>query len=269
MIAIAFGVPSVARPQSASPSVIIESVSSTTNCSIYVSYWGSWILAICNSQFPDLKTRLRSAIVEAFEASSTSVTLRLPSNLSVTARISGMSSGSQSISDRNFCLSDQTVSATLDWQAKAEGSGGNLAGTAEKTVNVGYQSLVGQGVGTGDCELQPAARAAFDRLQTEIARTTARSVVFRYNPMRVTQVDQRGRVQLNYGSPVLVMGSMVSIGGQNSFPTRYQVVTAGPNYAWAQPYGSPGNVFVGDSASMIEADSSEANARRTESVPLP
>jgi hypothetical protein len=261
--------PTMALPQSASPAISVESISSTTNCSIYVSYWGDWILSICNRQFPDIKTRLRSAIVEAFEASSTSPTLRLPASLVLTGQISGMTAGANSISDTNFCLSDQTVSATLDWQAKGPGSGQTLAGTAEKTVDIGYRSVTGPGVGMNDCELQPAAKAAFDKLQTEIARTAARAIVVRYNPIKVTAVDSRGRVQLNYGKPVLEMGSMVSIGGRNSFPTRYEIVTTGPGFAWAKPYGSAGDIFVGDEASMIEADSSEANARRTEFAPLP
>jgi hypothetical protein len=208
-------------------------------------------------------------VVEAFNASTTMSSLRLPASMNITARISGMTSGADSISGRNFCLSDQNVSATLDWEARTTAPVQNLAGTSEKTVDIGYRQITGSGVGTGDCELQVASRAAFDKLQTEISRTTARSIVLKYNPLRVTSMDSRGYIQLNYGKPVLELGSMVSVGGRNSFPTRYQVVTAGDNFAWAQPYGSAGNVFVGDQAAIIESDSSEANARRTESAPLP
>jgi hypothetical protein len=262
--ALLTAVPSLAQ----APGVTVTSMTSTVNCSVYVSFWGNWILSVCNRQFPDMRQRLASAVTEALRASESGMGLAGRA-LTMTGRISGISGSTTTSAGPNFCLSDQSVFATLDWRIEGLPGTSHLAGTTEKSVNTGFDIATGGGVGPGSCNAGQASMQTFDRLQTEISRAAARQIALTVTPMRVTAVDERGRIRLNYGAPVLQMGMQVSVGGQLSMPVRYRVLTSGAGFSWAEPYGARGDVRPGERATVIEMDSAEANARRTDYNPLP
>jgi hypothetical protein len=266
----AIGIVLLSSPSTAqAPQITVSEIRSTVDCSLYTNFWGNWILSVCSRQFPDMRERLASAISESLRASEAGSAALAGRSLSLSGRISGISGSTGTSAGPNFCASDQSVFATLDWRVQGMPVVGSLSGTTEKSVNTGFVVETGGGAGPGSCSAGEASLAAFDRLQTEISRATARQIALSIIPMRATTVDDRGRIRLNYGSPVLQMGMLVMVGGESSLPSRFRVVTSGSGFAWAEPYGARGTVRPGDRASVIESDSPEANARRTEFNDLP
>lgn len=248
------------------PNVTVTSIVSTKECSFYTNFWGNWILAICNNQFPDLKERLRSSLIEAFEATENTYNGLSSLNLSLSGRVSELNSEANRTSTSSFCVGNVKAVATLDWTVTGSRGGQSIAGSTNKKVEIASHIETGS---NKDCRISSGGEIPFNELQTEIARSTARKVAFRYNPLRVSMVDQSGRVQFNYGSPVLGLGMIVQVGGQNGYPTRYQITSTGDKFSWATPYGDRANIRIGEEATVIEADSPENNARRFAPVELP
>ncbi len=104
-----------------------------------------------------------------------------------------------------------------------------------------------------------------------MALAVARLVAFHVVPLRVVSSDG-GQIQLNYGSPLLKLGTIVQATSPDGLTTvRYSVTSASPGSAAAQAEGDAdaSRITPGSVASVIEADDPAANGRRYKKVDLP
>lgn len=254
----------VNNAQAQSFNVDVEPIKSSKECSFYTNFWGDWLLAVCRTQFPQMRERLKSSITEALFASSTVPSYGLSYRISISGTVGDLTTDVSKTSGHNFCVSSAHAIGTLDWIARIGSQGQSIGGSTNKSVEVAYDNKNGNSY----CNTATQSNVSFDKLQTELSRATARNIAFKLNPLRVTSIEGN-RIQLNYGSPVLSLGMRVSVGGNSAFPVKYEIVNTGDTFAWAKPYGDLGEINVGDRVKLIESDSLENNARRFEGGELP
>jgi hypothetical protein len=128
-------------------------------------------------------------------------------------------------------------------------------GVARDTVNANIAS--GEGL--------------YGLLQRQIAMVAARKVAFHFRPMVVTQGGGR-KITLNYGSPLVEVGAMVSVtspDGSNN--ARYRITSTSEGTAIAQQLGDAdsGAIVPGSRALIIEKGDPAANQSVLERVELP
>lgn len=256
-----------ASAQGAEPAIKVGEIQTDSSCALYESYWGAWLVAECRDNFPDLKARLQSAIVEsgklALSTSSGGRDYPAP-NFVVSGRVGGLGMTRSKNSARDYCVGLTTVRAEFDLRVRDSGGRVVHAATISKEVEVGSHVVAG----ASDCSTNAPARASYDALQREIALAAARSLSFHMVPLQATGVQGR-RVSLNYGAPLLALGTIVQVDDAGGFPARYRVVATTGGSAIAEPMGAPAEIRIGARASVIEAEDPAANGRRYEKVELP
>lgn len=148
----------------------------------------------------------------------------------------------------------------------------------DRTGKVIYGGLSTKSVETGSrieadgtsAETRLTGDAVYGILQNEIALSIARSIAFRVDPLKVTEVDG-DRIRLNYGAPLLKLGSLVEVQGGGLSNTRYAVVSANSGQAIAEADGDfdSSDVSIGTNVNFIEEDDPAANGRRYRRNRLP
>lgn len=251
----------------AEPVVKVAEIQTDSSCTIFESYWGLWLVEECRENFPDLKARLQSAIAESgkLALSTTSGGRDIPApGFIVSGRISGLGMTRSKNSARDYCVGLTTVHAEFDLRVRDTAGRVVHAATISKNVELGSNIVAG----AGDCSTNTPVRVSYDTLQREIALATARSVSFKLVPLHVTELQGR-RVGFNYGSPLLVLGTVVQVDSTSGYPAKYRVTSAIGETAWAEPIGPAADLQIGAHASVIESDDPAANGRRYDRVELP
>ncbi len=131
----------------------------------------------------------------------------------------------------------------------------DAAGTARGTASVSQST--GEGL--------------YGLLQRDVALAVARKVAFHFNPLFVSQ-GGGGKIQLNYGAPLLEVGLMLSATAPNgNSAARYRVTSVSNGTALAhQIDDSDSNDIVGGShATVIEKGDKAENQSQNEKVVLP
>lgn len=246
----------------------VGAVESDQSCSLYETYWGAWLVLECQSNFPELRDRLQSAVAEsgklALSAKTNGRDIPRPDYL-MTGRVSGLGLTRSKAWDTDYCIGKTTVSGTLDIRLRNSNTGAVVfGGSITKSVEVGSNMVAG----SGNCSTNTPARASYAELQRELALAAVRAVSFQLVPLRVTQVQGR-RIALNYGTPFLTLGSIVQLQDSQGFLTKYRVNGATTQSATAEPTGNAAQIAPGAVASFIEKDDPAANGRRFEKVDLP
>ena len=250
------------------PVVKVAEVASDKSCSLYGVYWGEWLVLECQRNFPQMRERIQSAIAEGGKVVLSS--LRgghdAPSpDLVVTGRVGALGMTKSSTSANDYCIGKSTVAASMDVRVRNARTGTIVyAATVTKTVEVGSDIEAG----SSDCSTNTPAETSYLTVQRELALAVSRAINFQLEPLRVSAIDGN-RVLLNYGAPLLSLGTVVQLTGASGFPTRFKVVASTDRTATAIPFGQLGNPVVGSVGSVIESDDPAANARRTDRVELP
>lgn len=135
-----------------------------------------------------------------------------------------------------------------------------------KRINLSNTSSTG----LVDTSTSTSGNAIYTQLQREASLAIARSVAFKLDPLRVTEVTDR-RAKLNYGSPYIALGATVFLQGQAGEQIKGNIVSSFNGFAWVETYGSGNiaNVPLGSQASFAEADDPAANGRTYDRVDLP
>jgi len=252
----------------AEPVIKVGPVESERECSWFESYWGWWLVQECQARFPDLRTRLQSAVGETgrLQLSTNTGGGDIPApDFVLTAQVGGLGAESSRTSAEDYCIASTKVSASLDLRLRDVRSGRVVqAATITKALEAGSDTVAGD----DRCEAGRPSRSAYLRLQRELALAAARMVSFHFDPLRVTAASGR-RVDLNYGAPLLTLGTMVQTTDERGALVRFRVTGAGPRGATAEAVGSPGRIAPGVLASVIEPEDPAANSRRYERVELP
>ena len=151
-----------------------------------------------------------------------------------------------------------------------------LTDSKGKTV---FGSLVDAQIETGDASIvrgtvtasSSDGEAAYTFLQRQLAMVAARKVSFHFKPLLVNGV-QGNKVKLNYGGPLLEVGTLLAVTSQDGFTTsRYRVSSVSSTSAIATQLGDANvrDITPGSSAVVIEKGDPAANESNLEFVPLP
>lgn len=115
-----------------------------------------------------------------------------------------------------------------------------------------------------------SGQSLYTELQHEVAFAVARSVAFHLVPLRVSSGGGR-RIQLNYGAPLLKLGTLLQAASPDGSVIRYTVTSAASGTANAEIDGDGDDAGIrpGSLITVIEADDPAANGRRFQRVGLP
>ena len=266
------------------PAISVGRISSERTCTLYresagrsamvatpytvaaASSWRTWLVRDCVDNFPTLRTSLQAAL-----ASSGKLSVRQSGGAVLTARISDITGGgaepSADTARDGFAAASNFISVSTD------------VTITDPSGRIVFGQLVTKKLETGsDIDVDgfratssEAGRGLYARLQHEVAIAVARKVSFRLVPLEV--VSGGGRtIQLNYGSPLLTLGTTVMVTSPDGRATvRYNVTSASDNSATAEVdgEGDVGRIVQGATGVVIEADDPAANGRRMKRVDLP
>lgn len=118
---------------------------------------------------------------------------------------------------------------------------------------------------------QSSGEGLYGLLQREVALAVARKVAFHFNPLVVSQGGGR-KIQLNYGSPLLEVGSMLSATAPDgSSAVRYRVTSVSDGAALALQIDDSvsTDIVAGSRATVFERGDNAENESQDEKVVLP
>src|SRR5579859_1086662 len=191
--------------------------------------------------FPDLRANLQSMLLASRQIglSSNVSGHDLPApDLVVTGRVAGLGLTASKASGADSCVGGTRAVASLDLRVRDALSGATLfGGNVTKSVALSSNIVAGG----GRCSTLTPDDASYDRVEGALALTAARAVLFHIAPLRVTGISGR-HIALNYGTPILTLGTRAQVTGAGGFPLRYQVVAATAEAAFAEPDGEAGPV---------------------------
>lgn len=228
--------------------------------------WRSWLVKDCVTQFDTMRHSLEAALA------ATGKFVVGPGGYRVNVTINDVSGGGPApdvpaVGDRGYAFSKAGIMTSYSVTVTDRAGHVIYGGLGTKTVETGSKinadgtySWTNMG---GD--------AIYGVLQTELALAIARSVAFKIVPLTVTEVDG-GRIGLNYGAPLLKLGSSISVNGSNGLRTvRFLVVSAQNGTAIAEVDGDVDTSAIrpGAEATFAEDDDPAANGRRYDRVRLP
>lgn len=252
----------------ARPNVKVAQIESDSDCSIYESYWGYWLVVECRQQFGQLREGIQSAIAEtgAMNLSSTRNGVDIPRpDLVITGRVQGLGSEQSTTSAADYCVAATRVKGSLDLRVRDASSNRVIhAATITRSVEVGSETVGG----ASHCSSGRASRSDYDLLQRELALTAARTIAFKIKPMRVLETNGRS-VSVNYGAPMVRLGTILQVMTADGAPAKYRVTSTMGEQSFASPMGAAKLVSPGALADVIDEDDPAANGRRFERVELP
>jgi hypothetical protein len=229
--------------------------------------WSSYLVRDCVSHFASIRTSLQAAL-----ASSGKLAV-VPGGGAyvVSGRISDVSGGGPAAPAEinpggTYAISSSSMFVNMDVTVRDAAGRAIYGGLLTKRIETG-SSMQTSGLQTSSSQ---SGEAVYTELQHQVALAVARLVAFRIVPLQVTSVDGQ-YIQLNYGAPLLQLGTMVQVTTPDGAIVRYNVTGAGQGSARAAYYGGNDGAHVvpGSTAIVIESDDPAANARRFDKVDLP
>lgn len=227
------------------------------------SRWTTWLEKDCLDNFATLKSSLESAL-----ASSNLFSIGSRGYI-VDMTVSDV--GNKDITQSN----DQTTSVSIHTKLfvsadiRIRDNMGNIiyGGVFTKHIDTDASGVSG-GV---RYDSHMSGKAVYGVLQHELALAAARVIALHIVPLQVVKVDG-GDIQLNYGSPLLQLGSLVQVSSKNRMRAiMYRVISATESGAIAEKEGDgdSSSIALSDNATIIESDNPAANSRRMKRVSLP
>ncbi len=228
--------------------------------------WISYLVRDCADNFASLRISLQAALAASGKLAV--VPGAAGGSYVVSGRISdvGGSATTGSAADGGFSASSSSMVVNMDVALRDASGRIVYGGLITKSLEIG-SAMETQGLSSGTSR---SGQALYTELQHEVALAVARTVAFRIEPLRVTGVSG-SRIQLNYGAPLLRLGTMVQVTAPSGAIIRYNVTGAGQGSAQADYYGGApaGEATPGSTAIVIEQEDPAANGRRFEKTDLP
>ncbi len=228
--------------------------------------WRTWWVKDCVDNFATMRSSLEAALASTGKFSVGR------SGYSVNISLSGISdSGAVPPARDNgpggFEVRSASMLANFNLTLQDRSGAAIYGGLSSKSIETGFSlkadnSYVDTSL-TGD--------AVYGKLQNEMALAMARIVAFKLVPLKVTAVDD-DRIELNYGSPLLQLGTLIEVQEQGRLNSiKYRVIATEGQTAVAEADGDYdlSDIQVGAFAKMIEADDPAANGRRYKRNRLP
>lgn len=266
-VLVAAAAASAAPTAPAKPPVVkVAEVRSDRSCELVAAGW-YWLLIECQKEFPKLRTALQSALLDSGKVRlSTSRGGRdsAPADFVVSASVTGLGSSVERASAADYCVASNRLEGRMDYRVRGPSGAVLYGGSALKTVEVGSHAVAG----ASSCSVGAMDPASYEQLEREIALTTARAILFRIVPLRVTASDAEG-ITLNYGAPYLRLGDAIDVADGRGRRARFRVTSSTGTIAFAEPDGERREIAAGSTATYVEPDDPANNARRFRKVELP
>lgn len=228
--------------------------------------WRTWWVKDCESNFPTMRSTLEAAL-----ASSGTARVGSRARYTVSINITGISGGEgpppRAPTDREWAVAQSFMIVSMDVAVRDQSGRTVFGGLLTKKIEVGSHAYAGGIEATGNA----SGEAAYGKMQNELALAAARMVAFHFTPIQVVSADGK-QVQLNYGVPLLQLGSLLQIASPDRRSViRYRVTSANSGFALARLDGGGAfeSIVPGSVGTFIEPDDPAANGRRYEKVDLP
>lgn len=234
-----------------------------------VSTWRTWLVKDCVDNFPSLRTSLSAALA----GSGKFVVTNGGGDYVLSARISDVSGDGQprptapNPGRDGYAVATGSMLVNLDITLTDRSGAIVYGGMLSKEIETGYDTKVDNFRAYGSS----SGQAMYTKLQHEVALAATRKIAFHLFPLRVTGGDGR-TIRLNYGAPLLTLGTMVqATSPDGGTVVRYSVTSsdAGSAIAEREGDGNASRIVPGSSAIVIEPEDPAANARRFRRVELP
>lgn len=267
--------------------VIIGRIASEKSCTVYQesagrsavvatpyvvaasASWRTWLVKDCVDNFATIRTSLQAALASTgkFAVGTTGRGYTLSGAISQVGGDFGPAAPAPSSAD-GYSVSSRQIFVSMDVTLRDPAGRTVYGGLLTKHLETGSE-IHTRGLETRSSQ---SGEAVYTELQHQVALAVARLVAFRIEPLRVVGADDR-TIRLNYGSPLLTLGTIVHATSPNGAASvRYVVTSASPEGATAEVDGEVGDwtrIGPGSLASVVEADDPAANERRIKKVDLP
>ncbi len=228
--------------------------------------WRSWWVKDCETNFATMRSSLEAALASSGKFNVGRGGYSVNVSLSEISE-SGAVPPARDNGPGGFEFRSASMLANFNLTLLDSSGAAIYGGLSSKSIETGFSlksdnSYVDTSL-TGD--------AVYGKLQNEMALAMARIVAFKLAPLKVSAVDY-DRIELNYGSPILQLGTLVEVQEQGRLNSiKYRVVATEGGTAVAEADGDYdlSAIQVGAAATMIEADDPAANGRRYRRQRLP
>ncbi|MBU6269199.1 MAG: hypothetical protein KGN34_16750 [Sphingomonadales bacterium] len=235
--------------------------SASRSASIYAREWGTELRRECVRNFPAVRSTLASALASAGPVASPDGPLTL------TGRLTGVGYESQTVDTAGSAIADQFMVVGIEFALRNRAGRIVYGGALTKRLNIDAGSE------TADVSFSrsQSGRTTFAQLQQQVAYAVARNVLFHLHPLRVVANDGKA-IALNYGTPLVPLGSAVLVPSATSLRGRRLTVVSARNdqaVAESDAHAALQDVPVGAVVTFAEADDPAANSRVFQRVELP
>lgn len=229
------------------------------------SSWATWWVRDCVDNFASMKTSLQAAL------SAGGMSVRTGSGrYTVSGRISDVvgGGGPAPVAPRGGSFGTASNRMMVNMDVTVRDGAGRIVfgGLLSKTIETGYDVHAGNFRAYGGMDGQ----GLYTLIQHEVALAVARLVCFHFTPLQVTGGHDE-QITLNYGAPLLKLGTIVQVQGRDGDVLRFSVTSAMEGTATAKldGDGDMAQIGPGSVAAVIEADDPAANGRRLRGGRLP
>ena len=273
--------------QSKLPTITIGSIKTEKACTLYEESagrsavvatrnviaasesWRTWLVRDCVDNFATIRTSLQAALASSgkFAIKTQGSAYTLSGTVSQVGGDPGPAPNAPPSGD-GFSISSRSIFVSMEVTLRDSSGRIVYGGLLTKHLETG-SSIKTQGQRTSNSQ---SGEAVYTELQNQVALAVARLVAFRITPLKVVANDD-GEIRLNYGSPLLTLGSIIqATSPDGGAMVRYSVTSSDPNESIAkidQERAGGAKITPGSVASVIEDDDASANRRRTSKVELP
>jgi hypothetical protein len=220
----------------------------------------------CQSDFGGVRQALEAAL-----ASSGAITIA-KKGYRLSARVENAVPVTQgfvdtSLTGKGYGTASEGLKVTMSLKL-TDANGRSIFGSlVDAQIETGSASIVRGTVAASVSD----GEAVYTFLQRELAMVAARKLAFHFKPLQVTGAQGK-KVKLNYGGPLLEVGTLLAVTSPDGFSSsRYRVTSVAAGSAIATQLGDANvsSITAGSSALVIEKGDPAANESNLEFVPLP
>jgi hypothetical protein len=267
------------------PSITIGKITTQKTCKVYqesagrsatvatayayasVDSWRTWLVKDCTTNFASIRASLEAAL-----AASGKFVVKPGGKYTLTGVISQIggdpnAAPGDNVSGSSFSISNNSIFVSMEVTLRDSTGRAVYGGVLTKTIETASEI---QTAGFSSASMK-SGEGIYSVLQNQVALAVARLAAFHIVPLRVTGVEGN-QIRLNYGAPLLTLGTAVEILPPSGFnAVRYAVTSSNPGGAVADQdnEANAAGVVPGTVATVIESDDPAVNARRTKRVDIP
>jgi hypothetical protein len=231
--------------------------------------WRTWLVKDCVDNFASMRTSLEAALASTgkFTVTGKGAPYTVTGRISDVSGDDGAPAPNVPTPEGAYSVASRFMSVNADITVKDTAGRIIYGGVFTKRLETA-SAIKTDAINTSSTM---SGQALYTQLQHEIALTAARLVAFHFAPLKVIGGDGR-EIQLNYGAPLLKLGTALEITSPDGGVTaRYNVVSATATTATATIDGDGDTVRIvpGSTGQVLEADDPASNGRRLKRVDLP